>query len=621
MAKGGKKIPTVSSKKLNAPLPAARMDADASPSTTTPSTNPTVASNSALSLQALISDTLASAASSLLHSSSQAGISLSARAVSAERIAEIVEAEMAAAGLTFSTAFSQLPGLEGLTEEEARLRFQRQLEAEIPPRLAQLQKQLEQLDTNPHSGKRKRAITHHHAPAVTTAPSGGGDELVEAVARTANQTEQSLQALRRRLGEVKQQLYGAGNSYYADAVSDALASVGFEDVETELHDDDFDSSTLMSRLAMHPDYQRIMSHYLLTDEEDDDDEVADDNEVGDDLYLQSAAARMPHLAALANLEEKKLGTETELEGAMAIMSSPHLAADAKLELVRERFAEVIRQDLYWRHRAQMAGRQAQEARLERQLVEMELDKAHQIKCKLDALCRDLQQENQRLKEVMMMTEDVKPADSSFSLPPLNEQAPLLPQLKQAHQAWSLREQHFTASLRTINLHMANQQARLHQAQTASRDCPAHERRIAALTRSEADLKAQVRQYVEKFRQVEETLAKSNELFTTFRSEMEQMGTKVNRLERENGQLHGKCGTLSRNIIEMADERAKQAQSMETLKSQKAKLEQLCRTLQAERNSALARLKALEPQQPVAAAEETSVIEEETPASSTEPITE
>jgi cell division protein FtsB len=49
-------------------------------------------------------------------------------------------------------------------------------------------------------------------------------------------------------------------------------------------------------------------------------------------------------------------------------------------------------------------------------------------------------------------------------------------------------------------------------------------------------------------------------------------------------MQTKCQTLSRNIIEMADERTKLQATIETLKAQKGKLEQLCRTLQAERNA-------------------------------------
>ena len=68
--------------------------------------------------------------------------------------------------------------------------------------------------------------------------------------------------------------------------------------------------------------------------------------------------------------------------------------------------------------------------------------------------------------------------------------------------------------------------------------------------------------------------------------MEQMTTKLSKLEKENQNLQSKCATLSRNIIEMADERSKQASALDMLKTQKAKLENLCRSMQAERNAAI-----------------------------------
>lgn len=111
-------------------------------------------------------------------------------------------------------------------------------------------------------------------------------------------------------------------------------------------------------------------------------------------------------------------------------------------------------------------------------------------------------------------------------------------------------------------------------------------KICDLSSSESDLRAQLSVYVDKFKQVEETLSKSNDLFATFRHEMEQMTQKLGRLEKENGALQNKCTTLSRNIIEMADERSKQSAAIELLKNQKGKLENLCRSMQAERNAAL-----------------------------------
>ena len=46
--------------------------------------------------------------------------------------------------------------------------------------------------------------------------------------------------------------------------------------------------------------------------------------------------------------------------------------------------------------------------------------------------------------------------------------------------------------------------------------------IETFTKTEAELRKQLNVYVDKFKQVEETLNKSNELFLTFRKEMEQV---------------------------------------------------------------------------------------------------
>jgi hypothetical protein len=46
--------------------------------------------------------------------------------------------------------------------------------------------------------------------------------------------------------------------------------------------------------------------------------------------------------------------------------------------------------------------------------------------------------------------------------------------------------------------------------------------VETFTKTEAELRKQLNVYVDKFKQVEETLNKSNELFLSFRKEMEQV---------------------------------------------------------------------------------------------------
>lgn len=66
-------------------------------------------------------------------------------------------------------------------------------------------------------------------------------------------------------------------------------------------------------------------------------------------------------------------------------------------------------------------------------------------------------------------------------------------------------------------------------------------------------------------QVEDTLNNSNDLFLTFRKEMEEMSKKTKRLEKENLNLTRKHDLTNRNILEMAEERTKANKEMETLR--------------------------------------------------------
>ncbi|CAG8685161.1 1998_t:CDS:2, partial [Funneliformis mosseae] len=106
--------------------------------------------------------------------------------------------------------------------------------------------------------------------------------------------------------------------------------------------------------------------------------------------------------------------------------------------------------------------------------------------------------------------------------------------------------------------------------------------VETFTKTEAELRKQLNVYVDKFKQVEETLNKSNDLFLNFRKEMEQMTKKTKKLEKENSSIKGKCDTMNKNILEMAEERARDQKTIEDSKKKQSKLENLCRALQAER---------------------------------------
>ncbi|KAG5217113.1 hypothetical protein GTR04_6999 [Trichophyton interdigitale] len=82
-----------------------------------------------------------------------------------------------------------------------------------------------------------------------------------------------------------------------------------------------------------------------------------------------------------------------------------------------------------------------------------------------------------------------------------------------------------------------------------------------------------------FTQVEDTLNNSNELFLTFRKEMEDMSKKTKRLEKENLTLTRKHDQTNRNILEMAEERTRNNEELEKWRKKSNSLEALCRRMQ------------------------------------------
>ena len=81
------------------------------------------------------------------------------------------------------------------------------------------------------------------------------------------------------------------------------------------------------------------------------------------------------------------------------------------------------------------------------------------------------------------------------------------------------------------------------------------------------------------KQVEDTLNNSNDLFLTFRKEMEEMSKKTKRLEKENLNLTRKQEATNKNIFQMAEERSQSQQTIDRLTRENEKLKKLCRAMQ------------------------------------------
>jgi hypothetical protein len=99
-------------------------------------------------------------------------------------------------------------------------------------------------------------------------------------------------------------------------------------------------------------------------------------------------------------------------------------------------------------------------------------------------------------------------------------------LKHFTQQYEIREQHYGHQLRTKALEQQLAEVKLKQQQElfAQEEAKSHlyTEQIAQLLKTEQDLRSQLGLYGDKFEQFQDTLTKSNDVFATFKKEMEKV---------------------------------------------------------------------------------------------------
>ncbi|KAL2262589.1 hypothetical protein VTK26DRAFT_854 [Humicola hyalothermophila] len=237
----------------------------------------------------------------------------------------------------------------------------------------------------------------------------------------------------------------------------------------------------------------------------------------------------------------------------------------------------------------------------------ELNKTVSLKEKLEKLCRELQKENNKLKNENKTLSDTQVRsqntwDERYSgllrrmddyqeekdnprkqVVDMEIEELFCQRFKSFIDQYELRELHFHSQMRTKELEVQHNLARYerekknYEAELArSRQLNAQ---VQAFSKTEADLRHQLNVYVDKFKQVEDTLNNSNDLFMTFRKEMEDMSKKTKRLERENENLKRKHDQVNGNILKMAEDRNRNLSEIEELRKKLEKLNGIIKQMQ------------------------------------------
>ncbi|XP_051991937.1 alpha-taxilin-like [Xyrauchen texanus] len=321
------------------------------------------------------------------------------------------------------------------------------------------------------------------------------------------------------------------------------------------------------------------------------------------------------------LQEKKkvkgLGKEiTLLMQTLNILSTP----EEKLAGLCKKYAELLEENR--NAQKQMRSLQKKQTQMiqEKDHLRNEHSKAILARTKLESLCRELQRHNRTLKEdgvqrARLEEEKRKEVTSHFQVTVNDIQAQmeqhnernaslrqenmeLADKLKKLIEQYELREEHIDKVFKHKDLQQQLVDAKLHQAQVLHKDSESRhqtekefllkevaesQRMYELMKQQEVHLKQQLSLYTDKFEEFQNTLSKSNEVFTTFKQEMEKMTKKIKKLEKETTMYRSRWESSNKALLEMAEEKTLRDKEFESLHVKVQRLEKLCRALQTERN--------------------------------------
>ncbi|KAJ5175276.1 uncharacterized protein N7482_001153 [Penicillium canariense] len=299
----------------------------------------------------------------------------------------------------------------------------------------------------------------------------------------------------------------------------------------------------------------------------------------------------------------------------------------RLETVHKKYTELLADMKKLDRDHAKSKKRADQLQKDQEKSKSELNKTVTMKDKLEKLCRELTKENKKVKDenkklddtekkarlivnerldsLLYDIQDVMAAKGN----PRNEKVDvdldeaLRVKLKTISEQFDTRELHYRALLRSKDSEIQSLTSKYEeQRRTADHETArgrALSTQVSTFSHTEAELRSQLNIYVEKFKQVpepwpslssrpaidtpqvEDTLNNSNELFLTFRKEMEEMSKKTKRLEKENHTLNRKHEQTNRNILEMAEERTRNQEELERWRRKCQHLEALCRRMQAQ----------------------------------------
>ncbi|KAL1021750.1 hypothetical protein UPYG_G00017510 [Umbra pygmaea] len=337
-------------------------------------------------------------------------------------------------------------------------------------------------------------------------------------------------------------------------------------------------------------------------------------------------------------DQKGFGKEVILlMQALNTLASP----EEKLAALCKKYADSLDESRSMQRQLKVLQKKQSQIVKEKIHLQGEHSKAILARSKLESLCRELQRHNKTLKEENTQRsreyeERRKEATLHFQMT-LNEievqmeqhnahntklrqeNMELAQKLRKLIEQYELREEHIdkvfkhkelqqqlvdTKLQRTAELMREVEEKQQRERDFLLKDASESRHKCELMKEQETQLKQQLSLYMDKFEEFQTTLAKSNEVFTTFRQEMEKMTKKIKKLEKETTLWRNKWENNSQALLQMAEEKTVRDKHYKALQGKLERLEKLCRALQKERNDLTTKLGDLQDASKKPEAEET-----------------
>lgn len=317
-----------------------------------------------------------------------------------------------------------------------------------------------------------------------------------------------------------------------------------------------------------------------------------------------------------NLETRKVARakKRDIDQSLKMLLNANDSSESKLDALCKKYTEFAEEHKQLKNKYKLLEKQLTLTVREKEQLQTEHSKAVLAKSKLESLCRELHRHNEQIKQESLtrakeeeekrkevtarfqttITEIQQQMTEHYTKNSLlrEENNDLGNKLKNLIEQYELREQQIEklfkhkeleqqlsdAKLAQANLLFAEEKERnLTEKQKMLEDTAATQRKIVMQEAEEKQLRAQVALYTEKYEEFQGTLQKSNDVFQSFKVEMDKMTKKIKNLEKETSLWKAKCDTSTK-------EKVQKEQEVVTLQKKLQKLESLCRALQEERRN-------------------------------------